>query len=69
MTITINQNTVVTVLVSFFLGALFAFTLDIMATPTPEEIAAEKAEQEMENKKAMMEMEMMMKVMGACPIK
>ena len=65
MTITINQNTVITVLVSFFLGALFTFTLDIMATPTPEEIAAEKADKEME----MMEMEMFMKVMGACPTK
>jgi hypothetical protein len=65
MTITINLTIVVTTLVSFCFGMLFALALDIMATPTPEEIAADKADKEME----MMEMEMFMKVMGACPIK
>jgi hypothetical protein len=65
MTITINLTIVVTTLVSFCFGMLFALALDVMATPTPEEIAAEKADKEME----MMEMEMFMKVMGACPTK
>jgi hypothetical protein len=65
MTITINLTIVVTTLVAFFFGMLFALALDVMATPTAEELAADKADKEME----MMEMEMFMKVMGACPTK
>jgi hypothetical protein len=63
--INVSRDNLYIAAIMFMVGAFTYSVLDYLGTPTVEETAAWKAKEELE----MMEMEMFMKVMGACPTK
>lgn len=65
MQINIDDRDVFTSAVSFVVGMVIFGVFDLLATPTVEEVAQMKAEQEIKLEKDKMEMEMMLKAASA----